>query len=62
MIQRPVTSLVPLFERAQVAAPQMTGWSPRGDAYQCLVFANEPVERLTGLDDRFPPHFRIAIV
>lgn len=42
-----------LFERGRVAATPMTGWGPRGDRYVRLVFANEPVERLTGLRARF---------
>ncbi len=42
-----------LFERAKVAATPMAGWGPSGDAYLRLVFANEPVERLGGLGDRF---------
>ncbi|MFW6090712.1 MAG: pyridoxal phosphate-dependent aminotransferase [Actinomycetota bacterium] len=42
-----------LFERGKVAATPMTGWGPSGDAYLRLVFANEPVERLGGLGDRF---------
>ncbi|MEV5706547.1 pyridoxal phosphate-dependent aminotransferase [Actinoallomurus sp. NPDC052274] len=42
-----------LFDRAKVAATPMDGWGPSGHRYLRLVFANEPVERLTGLGDRF---------
>jgi aspartate/methionine/tyrosine aminotransferase len=42
-----------LFTRSQVAATPMTGWGPSGDRYLRLVFANEPVERLGDLRDRF---------
>ncbi|MFI6517564.1 pyridoxal phosphate-dependent aminotransferase [Spirillospora sp. NPDC050679] len=46
-----------LFDRAKIAATPMDGWGPSGKHYLRLVFANEPVERLTGLGDRF----RLAI-
>jgi aspartate/methionine/tyrosine aminotransferase len=42
-----------LFARAQVAATPMDGWGPSGSRYLRLVFANEPVSRLTDLRDRF---------
>ncbi len=42
-----------LFERAQVAATPMNGWGPSGERYLRLVFANEPVERLDDLGERF---------
>ncbi|MEV5754052.1 pyridoxal phosphate-dependent aminotransferase [Actinoallomurus sp. NPDC052308] len=42
-----------LFDRAKVAATPMDGWGPSGNRYLRLVFANEPVDRLTGLGDRF---------
>ena len=42
-----------LLERSKVAATPMDGWGPSGDRYLRLVFANEPVERLVGLRDRF---------
>ncbi|MEP7024266.1 MAG: pyridoxal phosphate-dependent aminotransferase [Actinomycetota bacterium] len=42
-----------LFTRSQVAATPMTGWGPSGHRYLRLVFANEPVERLGDLRDRF---------
>lgn len=42
-----------LFERGGVAATPMNGWGPSGHRYLRLVFANEPVERLVGLRDRF---------
>ncbi len=46
-----------LFTRAQVAATPMTGWGPSGDRYLRLVFANEPISRLTGLRARFDHAF-----
>jgi aspartate/methionine/tyrosine aminotransferase len=46
-----------LFHRAQVAATPMTGWGPSGSHYLRLVFANEPVERLTDLRARFDTAF-----
>lgn len=46
-----------LFERGKVAATPMTGWGPSGDRYLRLVFANEPVERLGDLRDRFVAAF-----
>jgi aspartate/methionine/tyrosine aminotransferase len=36
-----------------VAATPMGGWGPSGDRYLRLVFANEPVERLHDLRERF---------
>jgi len=42
-----------LFTRAQVAATPMKGWGPSGARYLRLVFANEPVERLTDIGERF---------
>ncbi|WP_018588620.1 pyridoxal phosphate-dependent aminotransferase [Salinispora arenicola] len=42
-----------LFDRAKVAATAMDGWGPSGEHYLRIVFANEPVERLTSLADRF---------
>ncbi|MEW2354891.1 pyridoxal phosphate-dependent aminotransferase [Spirillospora sp. NPDC029432] len=42
-----------LFDRAKVAATPMDGWGPSGEHYLRIVFANEPVERLTGLGERF---------
>lgn len=42
-----------LFDRAKVATTPMDGWGPSGEHYLRLVFANEPVERLAGLGDRF---------
>ncbi|MFC4913898.1 pyridoxal phosphate-dependent aminotransferase [Actinomadura gamaensis] len=42
-----------LFDRAKIAATPMDGWGPSGSRYLRLVFANEPVERLTGLGERF---------
>ncbi|MEV0402786.1 pyridoxal phosphate-dependent aminotransferase [Actinoallomurus sp. NPDC050550] len=42
-----------LFDRAKVAATPMDGWGPSGGRHLRLVFANEPVERLTGLGERF---------
>ncbi|HEX4016645.1 MAG TPA: pyridoxal phosphate-dependent aminotransferase [Frankiaceae bacterium] len=46
-----------LFNRAQVAATPMDGWGPSGERYLRLVFANEPVERLTDLGERFRTAF-----
>jgi aspartate/methionine/tyrosine aminotransferase len=46
-----------LFDRGRVAATPMNGWGPLGDNYLRLVFANEPVERLTDLGDRFRAAF-----
>ncbi|GGQ24786.1 aspartate/methionine/tyrosine aminotransferase [Actinomadura coerulea] len=42
-----------LFHRAKVAATPMDGWGPGGTHYLRLVFANEPLERLTDLKERF---------
>ena len=42
-----------LFERGKIAATGMSGWGPSGDHYLRLVFANEPVDRLAGVGDRF---------
>ena len=46
-----------LFERGLVAATPMTGWGPSGHRYLRLVFANEPLERLTDLRSRFDAAF-----
>jgi aspartate/methionine/tyrosine aminotransferase len=42
-----------LFHRAKVAATPMDGWGPSGSRYLRIVFANEPVDRLDGLAERF---------
>jgi aspartate/methionine/tyrosine aminotransferase len=42
-----------LFDRAKIATTPMDGWGPSGPHHLRIVFANEPVERLTGLGDRF---------
>jgi len=42
-----------LLERGRVAATPMDGWGLSGDRYLRLVFANEPVERLHDLRERF---------
>lgn len=42
-----------LFEQAKVAATPMDGWGPSGERYLRLVFANEPVERINELGERF---------
>ena len=42
-----------LFDRAKVAATPMDGWGPSAAGYLRIVFANEPVERLAELRDRF---------
>lgn len=46
-----------LFDRGRVAATPMTGWGPQGDHYLRLVFANEPVSRLTDIRARFDRAF-----
>ncbi|MFF3630909.1 pyridoxal phosphate-dependent aminotransferase [Streptomyces sp. NPDC002164] len=46
-----------LFRLGKVAATPMTGWGPQGANHLRLVFANEPVERLTDLRDRFRAAF-----
>ncbi|MER7048470.1 pyridoxal phosphate-dependent aminotransferase [Streptomyces jumonjinensis] len=46
-----------LFRRGKVAATPMAGWGPQGAGHLRLVFANEPVERLRGLGDRFRAAF-----
>jgi aspartate/methionine/tyrosine aminotransferase len=46
-----------LFTDARVAATPMTGWGPTGERYLRLVFANEPVERLSDLRARFDAVF-----
>ncbi|QWF76730.1 Arginine--pyruvate transaminase AruH [Amycolatopsis sp. CA-230715] len=42
-----------LFDRGRVVATPMPGWGPSGDHYLRLVYANEPVDRLAELGDRF---------
>ncbi|MBO2451934.1 pyridoxal phosphate-dependent aminotransferase [Actinomadura barringtoniae] len=42
-----------LLTHGKVAATPMNGWGPSGDRYLRFVFANEPVDRLTGLGHRF---------
>ena len=42
-----------LLDHAKIATTPMDGWGPSGGHYLRLVFANEPVERLAGLGDRF---------
>lgn len=42
-----------LLDRGRIAATSMAGWGPSGDRYLRLVYANEPVERLRQLRDRF---------
>lgn len=42
-----------LFEHGRVAATPMEGWGPSGSRYLRLVFANEPVERLGDIRERF---------
>ena len=46
-----------LFELGRVAATPMDGWGPSGERYLRLVFANEPVERLGDLRERFAAAF-----
>ena len=47
-----------LFTRSEVAATPMDGWGPSGERYLRLVFANEPVQRLSDLGARFDAAFR----
>jgi aspartate/methionine/tyrosine aminotransferase len=47
-----------LFTRGRIAATPMTGWGPSGEHYLRLVFANEPAERLVGLNERFSAALR----
>lgn len=42
-----------LFQRGKVAATPMNGWGPSGERYLRLVYANEPVDRLADLGERF---------
>ena len=42
-----------LFEHGKVAATPMDGWGPSGVHHLRLVYANEPVDRLATLADRF---------
>ena len=42
-----------LFELGGIAATAMDGWGPSGERYLRLVFANEPVDRLAGIRERF---------
>jgi aspartate/methionine/tyrosine aminotransferase len=46
-----------LFTRSEVAATPMDGWGPSGERYLRLVFANEPVQRLSDLRARFDAAF-----
>ncbi|MGH9106276.1 MAG: pyridoxal phosphate-dependent aminotransferase [Acidimicrobiales bacterium] len=50
---KPTEASEQLFNLGKVAATPMTGWGPSGDRYLRLVFANEPVERLSDLRTRF---------
>ena len=50
---RPAALSRVLFERGKVAATPMDGWGPSGANYLRMVYANEPVERLESLGDRF---------
>ncbi|HSI93601.1 MAG TPA: pyridoxal phosphate-dependent aminotransferase, partial [Jiangellaceae bacterium] len=49
----PAEASARLFDRAKVATTPMDGWGPSGESYLRIVFANEPVERLTDLGARF---------
>lgn len=53
----PADASARLFDRGRVAATPMTGWGPSGERYLRLVYANEPVERLGDLRDRFVAAF-----
>ena len=50
---RPADASERLFTRGGIAATPMTGWGPSGDDYLRLVFANEPLHRLSDIGDRF---------
>jgi aspartate/methionine/tyrosine aminotransferase len=47
-----------LFTKSHVATTPMTGWGPSGSRYLRLVYANEPIERLTDLRARFDAALR----
>jgi aspartate/methionine/tyrosine aminotransferase len=49
----PAEASARLFDRAKVATTPMDGWGPSGESYLRIVFANEPVDRLTDLGARF---------
>ncbi|GAB3448441.1 pyridoxal phosphate-dependent aminotransferase [Actinophytocola sediminis] len=53
----PADAAARLFDRGRVAATPMPGWGPAGERYLRLVYANEPVERLGDLRDRFVAAF-----
>lgn len=53
----PATAADMLFERGRIAATPMSGWGPSGGDYLRLVFANEPLERLADIRDRFDRTF-----
>jgi aspartate/methionine/tyrosine aminotransferase len=46
-----------LFSRGRVAATPMLGWGPSAGDYLRLVFANEPIERLADIRERFDRSF-----
>ena len=50
----PADASVRLFDKGRIAATPMTGWGADDQAgrYLRFVFANEPVERLTGIRER----------
>lgn len=49
----PVQASELLFEHGGIAATPMSGWGPSGKGYLRLVYANEPLSRLTDVKDRF---------
>ena len=53
----PVDAANRLFEHGRIAATPMDGWGPSGARYLRLVFANEPVERLADVRQRFDTAF-----
>ena len=53
----PAEASARLFEHGRVAATPMVGWGPSGEHHLRLVFANEPIERLGDLRDRFAAAF-----
>lgn len=46
-----------LFTRAHVAASPMIGWEPRGSHCVLLIFAHEPINRLSGVGVQFDTAF-----
>ena len=49
-----------LMATGKIAATPMTGWGPSGEHYLRLVFANEPIERLVDIRQRFDAALTLA--